>query len=427
MPYEFFLALRYLRVGRGRRGAAQVTALAALVGIACGVAALVLALALANGFRDELQDKILRGTAHLTVMREDGQASADWRATLTKLRGVEGVADAAATTYTGALLSGADGAAYAVVRGVDAESARTLSEIRRTLVDGTVESLFRETTPTTAGEQATSEVVVEIVVGAELAERTGLRRVGDEGWMVSVVGTASEKPSEGMAFAPHASRVRVAGVFRSGLYDYDASWVYVSLATAGRVGGTPARASVISVEVTDIYDVERVAGRVRATLGEDWTTVDWREANRPLFAALALERRTVAVIIGLIMLVASLNITATLVLVVVERRADIAILSALGARPRNITVIFMLEGAIIGALGALAGVALGLAACLVANHFELVKLPADVYSLSAITLRPVARDVALTALAAFVISLLATLYPARIAARLRPATVLRYE
>lgn len=463
MPYEIFLALRYLRAGRGRRGAAQLTALAALVGIACGVAALVVAMALANGFRDELQDKILRGTAHLTAMRADNQPVDGWREAVGKLRGVEGIVDATATTYAGALLSGADGAAYTVVRGVDAESPRALAEIRRTLLQGSVESLFhraKTASPLTgqsssgqslpdqslpdqalpgqalrdqagreteAGASSSStggddDAPVEAIVGVELAARTGLRRVGDEGWMAT-----GERIAVAPGFVPRARRVRVAGIFRTGLYDYDASWIYVALDTAGDVGGMAARSPVISIEVADIYETEATATRVRHALGAGWTTVDWREANRPLFAALSLERRTVALIIGLIMLVASLNITATLVLLVVERRGDIAILSALGARAPSIMAIFVVEGAIIGAVGALTGVAFGLLACALANHFELVTLPADVYSLAAVVLRPSARDVALTALAAFVISLLATLYPARVAARLRPATVLRYE
>ncbi|HEY1402665.1 MAG TPA: FtsX-like permease family protein, partial [Pyrinomonadaceae bacterium] len=156
-------------------------------------------------------------------------------------------------------------------------------------------------------------------------------------------------------------------------------------------------------------------------------TVDWQEANAPLFAALQLERRTVALIIALIMFVAALNITTTLALVVVERRADIAILGAMGARAQSIMLVFICEGAIIGATGAGLGVALGLAACFLGDRYELVSLPADVYSLSTIPFHPRARDVALAALAAFVISLLATIYPARAAARLKPAEALRYE
>jgi lipoprotein-releasing system permease protein len=460
MPYEIFLALRYLRARRGGRGAAQLTALAAVAGIACGVAALVLALALANGFRDELRDKILRGTAHLTLMHAEGQPIDRRREAISRLRGVEGVVDAHATAYVGALLSGPDAAAYAVLRGVDAESPRVVSEIQSTLAEGTTENLFREVEPRAESQKrsesdadegskvrgdeslrrgassededegqellnlfASDEPPVEAIVGAELARRTGLVRVGDEGWIVS-----GERVREPPGFMPRARRIRVAGIFRSGLHDYDASWIYVPLSFAESMARVaPSEASVVSVELADIYATARVAERVRRVVGEGWTIVDWREANRPLFAALELERRTVTIIIGLIMLVAALNITATLVLVVVERRANIAILGALGAQPRSITAIFVLEGAIIGLTGVLAGVGVGLAACFLGNYFELVSLPPDVYSLSAVPLRPQARDVLLTGAAALFICLIATIYPARAASRVRPAEALRYE
>jgi lipoprotein-releasing system permease protein len=162
-------------------------------------------------------------------------------------------------------------------------------------------------------------------------------------------------------------------------------------------------------------------------LGAGWTTVDWREANRALFDALALERRTVALIIMLVTIVAALNITTTLALVVVERRADIAVLAALGARPFGVTLVFVIEGAIVGAFGALAGVAAGLAACAAAERFQLVRLPPDVYSIASVPMHPHGSDVLLTALAAFAVSLLATVYPAFQASRVRPAEVLRYE
>ena len=176
----------------------------------------------------------------------------------------------------------------------------------------------------------------------------------------------------------------------------------------------------------DIYAAGEVAAAVRRLSGAGWTVADWREANRPLFAALELERRTVSAIIALIVLVAALNITTTLALVVVERRPDIAVLGALGARARSVMAVFVIEGALIGAIGASLGVALGLAAVAAGNHFELVRLPPDVYSLSAIPLRAHAGDVLWPALAAFAVCLLATLYPARAAARTRPAEVLRH-
>jgi lipoprotein-releasing system permease protein len=454
MPYELFLALRYLRARRGRR-VARWTALAALVGIACGVAALVAALALADGFRDELRDKILRGTAHVTLAREGGGPVADPRAVAARVRAVEGVADATPTTYEGALLVGPGGAAYTLLRGVDADSPRARGEIQGTLTVGSLDAIFRHDAagdahdgaaaggavaatgaggaveagdaPRAAGAddaaaKGADDEPVPVVVGQELAARAGLTEVGDEGWIVTG-GAARAAPG----FVPRARRVRVAGVFRSGLYEYDSTWTYLSLDDVARVAGAPPSSAVVSIEARDLFASDEVARRVRAALGEGWTTLDWREANRPLFDALALERRTVALIIMLVTVVAALNITTTLALVVVERRADIAVLVALGARARGVMLVFVIEGAVVGAAGALAGVALGLAACAAADRFHLVRLPPDVYSISSVPLHPHGADVLLVALAAFAVSLLATLYPARQAARVRPAEVLRYE
>jgi lipoprotein-releasing system permease protein len=369
------------------------------------------ALALANGFRDELRDKILRGTAHVTLSREGGATVGELRAAAERARAVGGVADAAPTTYAGALLSGPGGAAYAVLRGVDADSRGALDAVRNSLVEGAAEPLVKQTS---------DEEPAAVVLGEELAARTGLAEAGAEGWLLSGDARAG---AEG--FEPRARRVRVAGVFRAGLYEYDAAWAFVALEEAARAGG--ADGAVVSVEVRDIYATEAAARALTAALGPGWTAVDWREANRPLFAALELERRMVALIILLVMAVAALNITTTLALVVVERRADIAVLGALGARPRSVMAVFVIEGACVGLVGALAGVALGLAACAAGEHFELVRLPADVYSIAAVPFRPQWRDVLLPALAAFALSVLATLYPARQAARTRPAEALRYE
>jgi lipoprotein-releasing system permease protein len=454
MPYELFLALRYL-FARRRRPMARVTTLAAAVGIAFGVAALIVALALSNGFRDEMRDKILRGTAHITLMRKDGQPITDFPVVIARLRSMDGINEASATSYDGALLSGPAGSAYAVVRAVDRASTRAAEEVRRTLIAGTVEPLLKDANASetrrnsssneereaqeekaaaldkddekeagpaiTSFDEVPSEAALPgVVLGAELAARTGLH-VGDTGQIIS--GEAQLTP---LGLAPRYRRVRVAGIFRSGLYEYDATWIYVSLASAQNFAGAPAgSAPVISLEVADIYAVGQTAARARERLGDDYTTVDWQEANRPLFAALALERRMGIFIIALIILLAAINITMTIILVVVERRAEIAILSAMGARGSSIMSVFMIEGAAVGGLGALCGVALGLVACFVGDRYKLVSLPADVYSLSHVPLRTNARDVALAALVAFILSLLATIYPARAAARMHPAEALR--
>lgn len=406
MPYEVFLALRHLR-SRQKRRLAHVTSLIAVVGIAVGVAALIVALALANGFRDEIRDKILRGTAHLTVIRSDGHSMPDYKDIAAQVAKVPGVGAANGTTYDGAVVIGPKGSAYAVLRGIDDASGQT-AEIGGSLVSGS-NQLFN----TSKRDQNRPNVLL----GVELAARTGLQ-VGGSGEIISA--------NAGLPTADSSRHhVRVAGIFRSGLFEYDSTWIYLPLDTAATFAGGAHAASVISVQVTNIYDVKQTATKVRELLGASYTTVDWQEANRPLFTALALERRIGVVIIALIILIAALNVTTTLILVVMERRRDIAILNAMGATRKSIMSIFVIEGAIVGLLGALVGVLLGAIAIVVANRYQLISLPGDVYSISNVPLNLNLRDIAFAALVAFVLSILATLYPARAAASIRPAEMLR--
>ena len=408
MPYEIFLALRHLR-SRQRRRMARATSLIAVVGIMVGVAALIVALALANGFRDEMRDKILRGTAHLTVMRSDGQPISDYKEIASRIAGVPGVVSATGTTYDGAVIVGKRGSAYAVLRGIDVDSPQARAEISRTLVAGSAEPVFQASSGT--------QDLPPVVLGSELATRTGLNP-GDTAEVISAHTGIS--PANG-----NKRRVRVAGIFRSGLFEYDSTWIYLPLETASAISGDAHTAAVIGVQVANIYDVKSTAWQLKQLLGSSYTTVDWQEANRPLFTALALERRIGVVIIGLIIFIAALNITTTLILVVVERRRDIAILNTMGATTRSIMSIFVIEGAIVGVLGAAGGVLLGAIAVLVANHYQLISLSADVYSISNVPLSLNFRDLALAALVAFALSILATVYPARAAARIRPAEMLR--
>jgi lipoprotein-releasing system permease protein len=203
------------------------------------------------------------------------------------------------------------------------------------------------------------------------------------------------------------------------LFEYDSTWIYVAFA------GDNHAASVMSVQVSDADNVKQVAANVSKLLGNSYTLVDWQQANQPLFSALALERRMGLFIIGLIIATATLNITTMLILVVVERRRDIAILSALGATRAGVMLVFIIEGAVVGAIGAIAGVVLGFVLCLIGNHYKLVSLPADVYSISNVPLAPRPAEMFFAALVAFVLSVLATIYPARAASRLRPVEALR--
>ena len=395
MPYEVFLALRYLRSRRKRR-LARATSIAAILGISMGVAALIVAFALSNGFRDEMREKILQGTAHLSVVRADGRAIEDYAELATRLQGIKGVATASATTYDGALAHGTKGSGYAVIRGIDKVAVQA-----GWLREGSFGPLF----------ETTSAGVPNAVVGADLAAQIGLA-------MNDVFQVQPAKEST-------PRRLRVAGMFRSGLFEYDSTWIYVGMETASEFAGNNHAASVMSVQVHDIDDVKQVSADVSKSLGNGYTIIDWQQANQPLFAALALERRMGLFIIGLIIAIATLNITTMLILVVVERRRDIAILNALGATRTGVMLLFIIEGAIVGAIGAAAGVAIGFIACAIANHYKLVSLPADVYSISNVPLIARPNEMFLAALVAFVLSVLATIYPARAASRMRPVEALR--
>jgi lipoprotein-releasing system permease protein len=411
MPYELFLALRYLR-GRRRRLLARVTALLAIVGVACGVASMIVALALANGFRDEMRDKILSGTAHITIMRADGQPMADYQQTIERVTKVNGVSAASPTTYDGAVVTGPNSSTYAVIRGVDSGSALTRLELSRTLIAGSFEPIFESA----LGENNEPRLP-NVVIGAELAKQTGLK-VDDVAEIIPASASLARR-------SPVRRNVHVVGIFRSGLFEYDTTWIYISFDRAAIFAGSERAASLISVSVQNLDDVKAVAAQLRTTLGNNYSCVDWEQANVQLFSALELERRAGLFVIGLIVFIAALNITTTLVLVVVERRSDIAILRTMGATAKSIMLIFVAEGALVGAIGALAGVILGRAGCFLGNYYKIVRLPSGVYSIGNVPFNSQLRDVVMAALVAFVMTLLATIYPAQAAARMRPVETLR--
>ncbi len=364
-----------------------------------GVAALIVAFALSNGFRDEMRQKILQGTAHLSVVRADGRAIENYSELANRIKQINGVASASATTYDGALARGSKGSGYAVVRGIEKDAAQLAD--RQWLREGSFGPLFE----TSSGESPSA------VVGADLATRIGVT-VGDFFQVLPANGSTTH-------------RLRITGVFRSGLFEYDSTWIYVGMQTASAFAGNNHAASVMSVQVHDVDSVKVVSAEVSKALGNSYTIIDWQEANQPLFSALALERRMGLFIIGLIIAIATLNITTMLILVVVERRRDIAILNALGATRTGVMLLFVIEGAIVGAIGAAAGVAIGFIACALGNHYKVVSLPADVYSISNVPLIARPSEMFLAAIVAFGLSVLATIYPARAASRMRPVEALR--
>ena len=415
MSYELFIALRYLRAKR-RQAAVSVITGVAITGIAVGVAALLVALALATGFREEVQDKILGGTAHLNLLKPDNSGIADYRALTERVGKVTGVKAAAATMYDQVLLSANERQEPAILKGVDLTATdKTANEVFATTIEGNPKDLL----PTQTTE--TEPPLDGIIVGRELARIMNLRR-GDV-----VTAYSAKTRLTPVGTTPLTAQFRVVGLSASGLYEYDAHWAYVSLAAAQRLNGEGDVAGVIQMKVTDLYAVNEIGQRVLAASGKDFITQSWQELNRSLFAAFKLQQSLIVAFFSLLIAIAALNIITTLTMAVIEKQGDIAILRAQGATPHSIRKIFMLQGVMIGVIGAVLGVILGVGLSWLANRYKLVSIPAEIYSISYITLKVRALPCALIALLAVVISFLATIYPARAAAKVQPVEALRYE
>jgi lipoprotein-releasing system permease protein len=383
MSFELKLAWKYFRARR--KSLARFTSAAAITGIAAGVASLILAQALARGFSDEMQDKILANTAHISIFTSDGAEITNWREIEENLEKLENVEEVSATTYESSMILSAEAINYAVLR--------------------VQSSKFK----------VQSSEKIEISVGEKLAEKTNLK-IGDEAEIIVL-----ENQTE-----PQRVKVLVAEIFRTGLYEYDSTWIRTSpesfAAIYGRKTFTP---TVLNVSVRDIYKARETAREIKKSLGESFKVLDWQEANQPLFAALSLERKVSLAIISLIIFIAVLNITTTLALLVNERRLDIAVLRTCGAGGRSLVSVFLLEGLFLGFFGIASGVCLGLLGCVAGNYFRIINLSAEVYSLSYIPFRPVLSNVLLVIFIAFVLCLAACVYPAFKASRIKPLENLR--
>lgn len=380
MGYEIKLAWRYFR--SQRRGLARFTKTVAIIGIAAGVASLILAQALANGFESEIREKILGNTAHIAVFRVDGAEIENWQALETSVADIPNISKISPTTYESAIIIGEKNTSYAVLRA--------------------------------SAEKKSGDF--EISAGQELAEKIG-----------SKAGDTVEIITPGLKdIAPLNSKVRIKDTFHTGLYDYDSAWVYVSFEEMARLTGKSSFSpTALSLHLNNAYDAVKTAQIIRERLSPEFKVIEWQEANRPLFAALTLERKVVLAIISLIIFIAALNITTTLALLVNERRMDIAVLRTNGARAKSVVLVFLLEGLLLGLAGTISGILAGLILCYLANYFRLINLPSEVYSISFVSLRPMFWEVTTIALSALGISLLATLYPAWQAARIKPLENLR--
>jgi len=407
MPFELQVALRYLLAKR-RQVFISVISLVSTVGVTVGVMALVIALALMTGLQAELQARILGSSAHVYVWKPAGIT--DYHGEIARLRAVPGVIGAAPSVEGKAMITSASSEGFVLVKGIDPVLEPSINDIGRVLTDGSLDRL----TPASDGD------FPGIVLGKDLAGSLGAA-VGDTVTLLTPNGTLSP-----MGVMPRQRRFKVVGSFRLGLHEVDNGTGLVSLDSGMLIAG---RDSVerIELKVSDVYDAPRIADQIAEDFGTDYVTSDWTDQNQQLYSALMLEKIGMGIGIGLIVMVAALNIVASLILLVMEKTRDIAILKTMGASARSITLIFLLQGSIIGVLGTLVGATLGAAVSYVLDRYRLITIPSDVYQVSYLPFKLMPWDLVTVVVAAILVCFVATLYPSRQAARLDPAQALRYE
>ncbi|MGQ0734097.1 MAG: lipoprotein-releasing ABC transporter permease subunit [Acidobacteriota bacterium] len=407
MPFELQIAFRYLFAKR-RQVFISVISLVSTLGVTVGVMALVVALAIMTGLQQELRDRILGAMAHVYVWKTGGIE--DYRAETDRLIAVPGVVAAAPSMVGKAIISGKRGDMFITVKGIDPELERGVTEVDQAMTGGSLEDL----------RSADADAVPGIVIGHELAGTLGAF-VGDPVTLITPQGTLTP-----MGMAPRQRRLRVVGTFRLGLLEFDATYGFVALDVAARLTGTSA-VDHLELRVHDIYDAPRVADDITRRLGAGYVTQDWSDLNRSLYSALWLEKIAMGIGIGLIVAVAALNIVASLILLVMEKTRDIAILKTMGASSRSVMLIFLVQGLVIGTLGTVVGASLGVGASYLLDSHRVISIPGDVYQVSYLPFRVLTGDLVLVVAGAIVVCFLATLYPSRQAARLDPAQALRYE
>ena len=415
LPYELFIALRYLKAKRKQVMISVITGIA-VSAVAAGVASLIVVLAMMTGFREEFQTKILAGTFHLNLLRKDGRAIEDFRTVEERLLRMPHIRTAAATLYQRCLIQGKQDTDGAMLKGVDLESPPEGIELFQFAVEGD---------PTKLGEPEqdaeTGGRLDRIVVGDELARTVGLE-VGDIATIISPQGHLTP-----LGMAPRYRDFRVAGVFRSGLAEYDSTWAYISLEAAQQLTGSAGAAEVIQMRVDDLYAVKEIGRDVLAAMGDQFTVRDWQELNAPIYTALSYEKLLSSVALLIVIGIAALNIITVLSMIVMEKQRDIAVLKSMGATNGGVMLLFMLQGLLIGLVGIVAGAAAGTTFCWFASARRLIKLPPGAYALDYIPFHAHAQDIAQVMLVTLFISFLSTVYPAWSAARLRPVEALRYE
>ncbi|MGD2245762.1 MAG: ABC transporter permease [Candidatus Aminicenantes bacterium] len=406
MIYELFVARRYLTAKR-KQAFISVITLISVLGITIGVMALIIAIALITGFHNDVQDKILGATAHLMVNDITGEGIKNYPALISKIEKQEGVQMASPVIFDPVMIQGPYKSDGAVLRGVDFEREKQVSQWLAELELGRI--------PDPEAERP------GIVLGRELAYTIGAG-VGD---FVKVYTTATRLSPMGLI--PKMREFEVTGIFHTGLYEFDSTSALIPLKTSQKIFTADDRINMIQVRIDKIFKAPKMKAEVMDILPDGFFVTTWMELNESLFSALKLEKKLMFLTITLIVIVAALNIIATLILMVMEKTRDIGILKAMGAHTQNIKRIFFFQGAMIGCIGTAAGTLLGLVWCWLANTFELIKVPADIYEIAFVPFRIKFFDLLIIIGISLLISFLSTLFPAHRASKVDPVIALKYE
>ena len=405
VPFELHIALRYL-FARRKQAFISVISLISTLGVTVGVMALVIALALMTGLQQELRDRILGSNPHVYVWNTGGIV--DYHAEAAKLRQLPHVVGAAPEILGQGLISAGRETQPVQIKGVDPALEHQVTDIKGAMQSGSLDALNK------------ADGLDGILLGKDLAAKLGVA-IGDSVSLLTPQGTLSP-----LGMIPRSRRLRVAGIFSLGLYEFDSSYGFVSLDVAKRLFDKD-QVDLIQLRVDDIYLAPQIAQTIPTRLGTQYVTENWSEMNRSLFSALWLEKMAISLTIGLIVMVAALNIVASLILLVMEKNRDIAILKTMGASARSVTAIFMMQGLIIGIVGTTVGAGAGYALSFVLDRYKVIRVPIDVYQISHVPFTVLPLDFILVVVAAVLVCFVATIYPSRQAARLDPAQALRYE
>jgi len=405
VKFEYFVANRYLRARRKEAVISIITAIS-VIGVAAGVMALVISLAINNGFRSTLQRNLLGATAHVNVMtKERGGGISNWRELSSKLRSIPHVVSVSPVLYAPVFVNGIAGGRGVELKGVEPGSGGPLAQLK----EGSANGL-----DSTGG-------LPGIILGARLAQDLGVT-LNNKVTVISPQGTVTP-----FDVHPGYTLFRVVGIFETGFYDVDENWSYTSMKNVQKISSLRDVVNSIELRLDDLNLSEEVAKEADQVTGPEYGAATWQEQNQQIMKALNMERIVTWITIGLIELIAALNILITLVMMVMEKYRDIAILISMGARRRQIRRIFFTQGLLIGCVGTVIGLVVGYTFCYFADRYRLIPLDAQVYALSFVPFEPNWTDGVWVAAAAVFVSFCATLYPARNATRIAPAEVLRYE